>query len=114
MKPKFDKKLKEILMTDPTGDGTKLGLGLTSNVDKPECDQVQVDAEIVKGKEVDSNELKEAEKVDEDMEEDDSSTIVSKKASKKNAKVPLHLLSQRKLRKMQLKQKNKKNKVLKW
>lgn len=52
---------------------------------------------------------------DVDMDKSEDSSKASK-SSAKNAKVPLHLLSQRKLRKLQLKrkQKNSKKKYLKW
>lgn len=52
------------------------------------------------------------------MEMDGTEQPESKKSSKEKAKVPLHLLSQRKLRKLQMKQKQNKlkksKKFLKW
>ena len=66
--------------------------------------------EILPGEE----QSKDAENEDVDMGEESAKP----KKSSKNAKVPLHLLSQRKLRKFKLKQKEKntkkKNKFLKW
>ena len=56
--------------------------------------------------------------VGEDIEMDGNEDAAPSKSSSKNAKVPLHLLSQRKLRKLQAKQKQKKfknsKKFLKW
>ena len=84
-----------------------------SHEDCPVNEAVEVDNEKLSGED---GKAQEAKGQEEDVEMDGNEE--PKTSSKKNATVPLHLLSQRKLRKLQMKQKQKKskknNKVFKW
>ena len=111
LKPKLDQKLRDTLSaktTEEVSDGPNPLLG---NAMDDKTDLISEHQDVI----VDTATITSTADNDDDanMEETNSSVV---KYSRKNAKVPLHLLSQRKVRKIQGRNKanRKKNKIFKW